>query len=92
MYFSDPDPDPDAAQGARSRWAAVIASKLIAEPLAEFEILRARNFLTGVGGFTARPREAEIGVRVAGPEGPACVGEKSLAEMPHPSNPEEISG
>jgi hypothetical protein len=63
------------------------------EPLVESEIERVRTYLTGVGGsFTARPWEAEIGVRVAGPEGPAYVFEKSLAEMPRPSDPEAISG
>ena len=52
------------------------------EPLAEFEINQETKSPTGVGGsFRARPWEAEIGVWVAGPEGPAYVFEKSRADM-----------
>ena len=52
---------------------------------------QARNSLTGIGGsFTARPREAEIGVRVAGLKEPAYVFEKNRADLPRPSNPEAV--
>jgi hypothetical protein len=50
-----------------------------AQPGAKFEIKQTRNSLKGVGGsFTARPWEAEIGVRV--PEGPAQGFVKSRAD------------
>ncbi len=55
---------------------------LASERLAEFEIKQETKSRTGVGGsFRARPWEAEIGVRVAGPEGPAYVFEEIRADM-----------